>query len=69
MERRIDAAETEKAEIIEALSDPSGNRDFAALQKRLSELDAEIDSCTGNWEKDAADLETLMAEYNAISEL
>lgn len=69
MEKRIETAETEKAEIIEALSDPSGNRDFAALQKRLSELDAEIDSCTENWEKEAAALETLMAEYNAISGL
>ena len=69
MEKRIETAETEKAEIIEALSDPSGNRDFAALQKRLSELDAEIDSCTENWEREAAALETLMAEYNAISGL
>lgn len=69
MEKRIETAETEKAEIIEALSDPSGNRDFAALQKRLNELDTEIDSCTENWEKEAAALETLMAEYNAISGL
>lgn len=69
MEKRIETAETEKAEIIEALSDPSGNRDFAALQKRLNELDTEIDSCTESWEKEAAALETLMAEYNAISGL
>ena len=69
MEKRIDAAEAEKAEIIAALSDPSGSKDFAGLQKRLSELDAEINTCTENWEREAAELETLMTEYNAISEL
>ena len=69
MEKRIDVAEGERAEIIAALSDPSGSRDFAGLQKRLSELDAEINACTENWEREAAELETLMTEYNAISEL
>lgn len=69
MERRIESAESEKAEIVAALSDSSGGKDFAALQKRLSELDAEIAACTANWENEAAALEELMAEYSAINEL
>ena len=60
-------AENEKAEIIASLSDPSGKCDFAALQKRLNELETTIDDATMQWENAASALETLMTEYNAIA--
>ena len=67
MEKRIEQAENEKAEIIASLSDPSGKCDFAALQKRLNELETTIDDATMQWENAASALETLMTEYNAIA--
>ena len=67
MEKRIEQAESEKAEIIASLSDPSGKCDFAALQKRLNELETTIDDATMQWENAASALETLMTEYNAIA--
>lgn len=69
LEKNIDRSEQEKAEIIEQLSNPSGQVDFAGLQKKLGELDREIGEFTEQWEKNASDLEILMKEYNEIGEI
>ncbi len=50
------------------LSSPDAATDFAALQKRLSELDEAITNSTSAWEKTASELEDFMREYNKLHE-
>ena len=69
LEKKIESAESGKTEIIEALSNPSGNVDFAGLQKQLNELDRAIEEASAQWEAEADALENLMKEYDEISEI
>lgn len=66
LEKIIEDSEAEKARLMEQWLVPSKEFDFAANQKRLAELECDIASATGKWEKSAAELEELMERYNAL---
>lgn len=66
LEKIIENSEAEKARLMEQWLVPSKEFDFAANQKRLSELECDIASATEKWEKSAAELEILMERYNAL---
>ncbi|OQA86971.1 MAG: putative ABC transporter ATP-binding protein YheS [Lentisphaerae bacterium ADurb.Bin242] len=66
LEKIIEDSEAEKAHLMEQWLVPSKEFDFAANQKRLAELECDIASATGKWEKSAAELEELMERYNAL---
>ena len=68
LEKIITEFEAEKAKLVEQWMVPQQGFDFAANQKRLAELEIDIASATEQWEKTAAELEKLMAQYNAIHE-
>jgi len=56
-EKRIELMEGEKAEVLKALSDPCPDTDFGALNRRLKELQDEIDYSTRQWEAAAEELD------------
>ncbi|NQU39132.1 MAG: ABC-F family ATP-binding cassette domain-containing protein [Lentisphaerae bacterium] len=58
-EKRVDLMETERGTVLEALSSPDPDTDFAVLNRRLKELQEEIDYSTKQWEAAAGELESL----------
>ncbi len=56
-EKRIELMEREKADVLTALSSPAGDTDFATLNRRLKELQEEIDYSTRQWEAAAEELD------------
>ena len=63
-EEKIDALEKEQNQIYEALNNPGENVDFAALRKRLDEINAESENLTWKWEEASTELEKLKAEFD-----
>ena len=64
-EERIAALEAEQKEIYEKLNAPSadGSTDFAALNKRLAEINQESENLTWKWEEASTALEKLDQEF------
>jgi ATP-binding cassette subfamily F protein 3 len=55
-EKRIELMEGEKVEVMKALSSPDSETDFGVLNRRLKELQDEIDYSTRQWEAAAEEL-------------
>lgn len=67
-ETLIEESELEKSSIVTALASPAAGLDFAALNRRLKELEDGILKATGEWESAAAGLEPVQREYDNIHE-
>lgn len=61
-ESRVTALEAEQSGLVEALQAPGPGFDFAATNRRLSELQAELATVTTLWEQASAELEILEAD-------
>ncbi len=66
LEKEIEDGENKKAALIEKLSVPDENTDFAALQKELKNLDYDISKASLEWEATAEELERFMENYNNL---
>jgi len=58
-EKRVELMETERATVLEALSSPDPETDFQSLNRRIRELQSEIDYSTRQWEAAAEALDEL----------
>ena len=71
MEARVEACETEKAEIEALMADPAlyedGSR-VATLSSRMSALDAELETLYEDWESLAAVLEEIESRYQEMED-
>jgi len=67
-ERQIDAAAGERRELVKQMESGGPTVDFAALSRRLKELDQIETRATAGWEDYAGRLEIFMAEYNRLQE-
>lgn len=56
-EQRIELMETEKDDVLKVLSAPKADTDFGTLNRRLQDLQNEIDYSTRQWEAAARELE------------
>ncbi|MBN2641793.1 MAG: ATP-binding cassette domain-containing protein [Victivallales bacterium] len=65
-EQEIERAESEQAEITASLALNSADTDFAALNRRLKELEQTIAKASSGWEQFAVKLEEFMEEYNRL---
>ncbi|MDD5597448.1 MAG: ABC-F family ATP-binding cassette domain-containing protein [Victivallaceae bacterium] len=63
VEERIEKLEFERAETVELLAGDR-NVDFASVNRRLAELQSELDRCTAEWEKAMENFDEIM-ELNA----
>ena len=62
-EEKIAALEKEQQEIYEKLNTPTADTDFAALNKRLAEINQESENETWRWEEASTSLEKLEEEF------
>lgn len=62
-EEKISALEKEQQEIYEKLNAPGEGTDFAALNKRLAEINQESENETWRWEEASTSLEKLEQEF------
>ncbi|MBR4517459.1 MAG: ABC-F family ATP-binding cassette domain-containing protein, partial [Victivallales bacterium] len=62
-EEKIAALEKEQQEIYEKLNAPTADTDFAALNKRLAEINQESENETWRWEEASTSLEKLEEEF------
>jgi ATP-binding cassette subfamily F protein 3 len=62
-EEKIAALEKEQQEIYEKLNAPTADTDFAALNKRLAEINLESENETWRWEEASTSLEKLEEEF------
>ncbi|MDD5727653.1 MAG: ABC-F family ATP-binding cassette domain-containing protein [Victivallales bacterium] len=68
VEGKIEKLETEQAETVKLLSDGAAAEvDFSQVNRRLTELQSDLDRYGAEWEKAMADLEEIMALNNAIN--
>ncbi|MFA7185577.1 MAG: ABC-F family ATP-binding cassette domain-containing protein, partial [Victivallales bacterium] len=63
IEEKIEKLEFERAETVELLAGDR-NVDFASVNRRLAELQSELDRCNAEWEKAMEDFDEIM-ELNA----
>jgi len=68
LERQVDAAEKERVLLVERLGSNAPDVDFAAISRRLKELDAIEADATAAWEEYSLKLEAFMVEYNRLQE-
>jgi predicted nucleic acid-binding Zn-ribbon protein len=61
-EKEVEHLEAEKAKLTEQLSAPPETINFAALSRRLQQVQYEIDIATGKWEQATEALERVMGE-------
>ncbi len=61
-ESRVAALEAEQSGLVEALQAPGPDFDFAATNRRLAALQAELATVTTLWEQSSAELELLEAD-------
>ena len=61
-EKEVERLETEKAALAQQLSRPNEKADFAALNRRLQQLQYEIDIATAKWEQATEALEKVVGE-------
>ena len=62
-EEKISALEQEQHAIYEKLNTPGEDTDFAALNKRLAEINQESENETWRWEEASTALEKLEQEF------
>ena len=67
-ETLIEESELEKSSIVTALASPAAALDFAALNRRLKELEDGVLKATEDWESATAELEPVQLEYDNIHE-
>jgi ATP-binding cassette, subfamily F, member 3 len=60
-EKQLETYETEQAKVLEQMSDPEANIDFAETNRRLQVIQREIAEYTRRWEVASEKLETLEA--------
>lgn len=63
-ENRIETLEEERTELLATVSGGARNADYKTVQKRLHELQQELDRETRLWERHADDLERLQARVD-----
>ncbi|MBQ2282102.1 MAG: hypothetical protein II332_04985, partial [Kiritimatiellae bacterium] len=61
-EARIAVLEQEQSELVAAMSDASANIDYATINRRMSEIQAELETLNTLWEQAASELAFLEAE-------
>jgi len=59
----LDSLEEEKAQIVEQISDNVKTANFASINKRLHEIQIEIDSLSNDWEVTATALDTALKKH------
>jgi ATP-binding cassette subfamily F protein 3 len=63
VEKKIEKLESERAETVELMAG-DGNVDFASVNRRLAELQSELDSCNAEWEKAMENFDEIMELYS-----
>jgi ATP-binding cassette subfamily F protein 3 len=58
-EERVEVLEQEQARLLESLGDPAGATDYAAVNRRLHDLQQELAAATSAWEEAALVLEEM----------
>ncbi len=61
-EARIGVLEQEQSELVAAMSDSSANIDYATINRRMSEIQTELETLNTLWEQAASELAFLEAE-------
>lgn len=70
IEKQLDSLENEKAEIVEQISENTKNANFASINRRLQEIQIEINSLSDDWENAATALDSALKDHAAsISDL
>ena len=67
-ERLVDEAEKERVVLVEQLGSSDPGVDFAAISRRLKELDRIEADATAAWEEYSLKLEAFMVEYNRLQD-
>lgn len=69
LEKKLSKLEEEKHVLVEKFSDIYNKAlDFAAINRRLAEIEVDIAAITSDWEEKASELDAVNAEYEKIHE-
>ncbi|HBM14753.1 MAG TPA: hypothetical protein DD381_00155 [Lentisphaeria bacterium] len=64
IEKSLEELEEEKAEIVEQITENTKSANFASINRRLQEIQTEINALTIQWEESATNLETALKRHS-----
>jgi len=64
IEAKIERLDTEKKDIVNKIENNDPNIDFYAVNKRLVEIEEDIESLTEKWENETMQLDEILKKYD-----